>query len=290
MERPISRGDEVLADTGTVKREASRRLRLAGLLRALAFLPFICGSAPASAGSAPLAPTVLTLRADRVYVAADSGSLAIGDRLAFADRKHVLATGHVAGLLDGAVASVQLDSGTLAGVKKLDRLRVTIEAALPARVALLHVGIPAGARRSRVTACAACTLAAPPDWRSERVGPLEWRAIRDAAAETLVVRLFRDADDESIAWERGDVDVAVFWPDELSASQVARFRKSDLVVGIRPSELEVKSDPGASGDVAAPDLATTPRRDCPMLVNPAGRAALDRIGAGVLAGLPACVR
>lgn len=290
MQSPSVSGDEVLADTGTVERKALRRSRLVGSLLALASLLFICAVAPASPESRPLAAAAISVRDGRAYVAADSGSLAIGDRLSFADGKHVIASGCVAGLLDGTVASVQLDSGTLAGVKKLEKLRVTIETAEPARIALLHVGIPAGARRSRVTACAACSLAVPADWKSERLGALEWRAIREATAETLVVRLFRDADDESIAWERGDVDVAVFWPDELSASQVARFRKSDLVVGVRPIELEVRSDPAASGDVTAPDLATTPRRDCPMLVNPAGRAALDHMGAGVLAGLPACVR
>lgn len=290
MGQPINRGDELLADTGMVKRESFTRLRLPGSFFAFASLLFICGVAPAAAAPRPVAAQVLTVRGDRAYVAADSGALAIGDRLTFTEGKHALAAGRVAGLLDGSIASVAVESGSLAGVKKLAKLLVTVEAAEPARAPLLHVGIPAGARRSRVDACAACTLSAPPDWTSERLGALEWRAIHEATAETLVVRLFRDADDESIAWERGDVDVAVFWPDELSPSQVARFRKSDLVVGVRTTALDVRSSPSASGDVTAPDLATVPRRDCPMLVRAASRAAVDRLGAGVFADLPACVR
>ena len=299
MQRLRVSGDELLADTGTVDREAFGRFRLGALLSLL----IICLANPAAADDPrPLAAKVLALLGDRVYVAADSGALATGDRLAFADGKHVLAAGRVDGLLDGRVASVALESGTLAGVKKLEKLRVTAEPTDPAHSGLLRVGIPAGARRSRLAACAACTLAALPDWRSERTGAMEWRAIREASAETLLVRLFRDADDESIAWERGDLDVAVFWPDELSAYQLARFRKSDLTVGVRTTDLEVRADPRASGDVStpvrtdarvpgdAPDLSSVPRRDCPILVRASARTAFDRIGAGVLADLPACIR
>ena len=280
MKRPRVSGDELLADTGTVIRKAFRRSPLVRSLSALVAVFFLGGAAPASADPRPLAATVLAVRAEHVYVAADSGALATGDRLAFADRKRVLATGTVAGLLDGRIASVRLESGTLDRVKKLDRLHVTAENTGSARVALLHVGIPAGARRSRVTACAACTLAALPGWRSERAGPAEWRAIHEAAAETLLVRLFRDADDEAIAWERGDLDVAVFWPDELSASQRARFRESEQVTAARTTEVEVR---GEGATIVA-------RRDCPILVRAADRSAFDRIGAGRFADLPACHR
>ena len=287
MQRLRVSGDELLADTGTVEREAFRRLRLGGLLSLLLLL---LSHRPATADPRPLAAKVLTALGDRVYVAADSGALATGDRLAFSDGKHVLAAGRIDGLLDGRVASVKLESGTLAAVKKLEKLSVTAESTEPARFGLLRVGIPAGARRSRLVACAACTLAAPPGWRSERAGALEWRAIREASAETLAVRLFRDADDESIAWERGDLDVGVFWPVELSAYQIARFRTSDLVVGVRTTELQVRTDPRAAGDVSAPDLTSDPRHDCPTLVRTSARAAFDRIGAGAFADLPACVR
>lgn len=288
MEQPHSTGDDPLADRRTMERRSFGRFRVAGLL---SLLLIICLARPGAATEPrPLAATVLTVLGDRVYVAADSGALATGDRLVFTDGKHELAAGRIEGLLDGRVASVALESGSLTGVKKLEKLRVTAEAVAPAKVALLRVGIPAGARRSRLVACAACTLAAPPGWRSERAGTIEWRVIREASAETLLVRQFRDADDESIAWERGDLDVAVFWPEELSAFQLARFRKGDLVVGVRTIELEIRPDPHASGDVTAPDLSTVPRRDCPILVRESVRAAFDRLGAGTMADLPACVR
>jgi hypothetical protein len=283
-------GDDLLADTGMVKREACSRLRLAGCLFAFTSLLFFLSGSPAIADPRPLPATVLTELGDRVYVAADSGALASGDRLAFADRKHVLATGRVEGLLDGRIASVRLESGTLAGVKKLAELHVTAESAEPSPLATLHVGIPMGARRSRLVACAACTLAALPGWRSERTGPAEWRAVHEATAETLLVRSFRDADDESIAWERGDLDVAVFWPDELSAMQRARFHASDLAVGVRSSGLEIAGDPHAAGDPSSPETEAAPRGDCPILLRTAGRVAADRLGTGLFADLPACVR
>src|SRR5204862_6013385 len=46
------------------------------------------------------------------------------------------------------------------------------------------------------------------------------------APDTLLVRAFEDPTDEEIAFERGELDAAVFWPGELSARMRfdARFR------------------------------------------------------------------
>jgi hypothetical protein len=55
------------------------------------------------------------------------------------------------------------------------------------------------------------------------------------APDTLIVRAFEDATDEEIAFERGELDAAVFWPGELSARMRsdARFRDPELALRAR---------------------------------------------------------
>ena len=53
------------------------------------------------------------------------------------------------------------------------------------------------------------------------------------APDTLTVRAFDDATDEEIAFERGELDVAVFWPGELSARMRSDARYRDPELGLR---------------------------------------------------------
>jgi hypothetical protein len=53
------------------------------------------------------------------------------------------------------------------------------------------------------------------------------------APDTLLVRAFDDATDEEIALERGELDVAVFWPGEVSARMRADARFGGPELGLR---------------------------------------------------------
>ena len=119
------------------------------------------------------------------------------------------------------------------------------------RVATLRVGLPSPRRANLLFTCGA-PLATP------RIGsaayardPLDdtgrrWLRVPEAngaaqdsagafAPDTLLVRAYEDATDEEIAFERGELDAAVFWPGELSARMRsdARFRDPELALRAR---------------------------------------------------------
>jgi hypothetical protein len=162
-------------------------------------------------------------------VAPDSGALEPGLRLTFLDRRRSLATGEITGVADGTLAAVRLTEGSLDRVKKLDRLRILAErpaAPLPPPVASLRVGVPSPTRANLVFGCPWMTIDPrfrAASYRVESLGGGEYRCVKisagdsaRAAPDTLRVRQFGDAVDEEIALARGDLDVAVFWPGELS--------------------------------------------------------------------------
>ena len=70
---------------------------------------------------------------------------------------------------------------------------------------------------------------------------LRWRRVQQAtpdssgalAPDTLIVSTFDDAIDEEIALERGDLDVAVFWPGEISARMRSDARFGGPELGLR---------------------------------------------------------
>ena len=110
-----------------------------------------------------------------------------------------------------------------------------------ARVPTLRVGLPK--RGNLLFDCSA--EPAVPRIGSARYAPdsldasgRTWRRLPEAvtdsagmlAPDTLSVRAFADPTDEEIALERGELDVAVFWPGELSARMRsdARYREPEL--------------------------------------------------------------
>jgi hypothetical protein len=129
------------------------------------------------------------------------------------------------------------------------------------RVEALRVGLPASGRASLLFSCAAAPQ--PPKIGSAAYAPDSLDASRHRwlrvdqvatdsagmlAPDTLVVRAFDDATDEEIAFERGELDAAVFWPGELSA----RFHDPERGVRSR----------GALVCVAGPaDTLAPPRAD-----------------------------
>jgi len=120
------------------------------------------------------------------------------------------------------------------------------------------------------------------------------------APDTLTVRAFSDPTDEEIALERGELDVAVFWPGELSAHMRSdeRFRDPELgprasgvlaclrssgdTAGVSRADMEVLNREAFGGDLlplsqSAPDTANAP--SAVYIVDPAvpGRKHLERI-------------
>ncbi|HKQ59108.1 MAG TPA: hypothetical protein VJY35_14705, partial [Candidatus Eisenbacteria bacterium] len=184
----------------------------------------VAALALASHARAAKAPDVRVVWAqgDRAYLAApDSLAIAPYSRVSIAKKKRVLAGGEVVRIIDGTLAVVRFTSGSLAREKKLDKLRVEVEP--PADPRALRIGFPSAVRSHALLACQSVVIAAPPTHRIEhdRSG---YRLVRDAARpdasawpETLQVRLFDDGADQEIALERGELDVAVFRPGELSA-------------------------------------------------------------------------
>jgi hypothetical protein len=108
---------------------------------------------------------------------------------------------------------------------------------------LLRVGLPGRGRTNLLFACGVPGLAprlGPTSYAADTSGAGGHRLVRtpepgDApiAPDTLLVRLFADAADEEIALERGEVDVAVFWPGELSARMRGDARWRDAARGMR---------------------------------------------------------
>ena len=177
-------------------------------------------------GSAPV--KVVLVRERHVYLALrDSLALRSGDRVTFRYRKDDLAHGLVTGTLHGELAEVMIQTGSLTKVKPKDLGRIEVlvaERSQLASRALLRVGYPSAARSNLLFACARVGLQLPPGaYHAADSTARSARWVRDPAVElrapwpdTLVARFFDDADDEEIALERGELDVAVFWPGELS--------------------------------------------------------------------------
>jgi hypothetical protein len=222
---------------------------------------------PAAARGQPreIAATVVWVSGDRCYVAArDSSALAPGLLLTLEDHGRTKATGVISGVADRTLAVVRITSGSLARVKKPQRLKVWIETPVVGPLPRLTVGVPQGARSNLVVACAGETPEAALvglGYRVEMPDAAEWRGVRVARAagpswpDTLIVRGYRVATDEEIALERGEIDVAVFWPGERSSRLREDPRWSDAPVGLR-----------ARGAIAATEpVATAPADTAGML-------------------------
>ncbi len=164
---------------------------------------------------------------DRVYIASsDSLPLEPGMILTFKDRDKKVATGEVTAVHDRDLIAAKLTAGSLAKVKHLDRLQITAERPVLRAPSLLRVGYPAAGRNYYLFDCPNQSLGAflrEKGYSVEAETGSVIRLVRDptfaSAAmwpDTLLICLFVDSADEEIALERGDLDVAVFWPGEPS--------------------------------------------------------------------------
>ena len=284
----------------------------AALWRTILSLAPLLGGAlvVAAAVAAPFDARVIWARGDRAYmVARDSVWVSVGSSVRFFDRKKEVASGTVAALQDTTLIVVRITSGSLARVKHLDRVKVDADRPTkPARLAL-RVGYPSAARVQPFFECRRMELEAK-GYRADTLSERAFQLVRLQTSEhrepdTLLVRLFDDAADEEIALERGELDVAVFWPGEASVhirevmhwagEQPVRNRgvivartkgsfTSDFAFG-RYSAQETDVLDRLNGDLFRGDLTTVPHSAPDSLFAPAlsfdvdsvpGRRAIER--------------
>jgi hypothetical protein len=230
---------------------SSHRTRLVAALAVTAWaLLFGASPTPAKDREVSIA-RVVWVRGERVYLAtADSTALIPGRHVDVLEHRRVLAGAEVDRRFDATLVVARITSGSLDHARHLDRLVVRAGAA-PAAPPLvrLRVGLPT-ARANPLFACATPLEVAPPGYRRDAAGDRWLRAAgADAAApETLVLVAFADGGDEEIALERGDIDVAVFWPGERSTRlrEDPRWRDAPLVprrgvLAARPADLRPDS-------------------------------------------------
>jgi hypothetical protein len=198
----------------------------------------------AAADARERAPRVVWAGEGRLYVAApDSGTLAPRMLVRVLEKGREIAAGEITRVLDGVLASVRLASGGVEAGARLDALAVELAPATVRPAATLRVGVPASGRGALAPPCDAARLdpsALPRAYRTEALADGATRLVAaDSAAgagawpETLLVRAFADRADEEIALERGDLDVAVFWPGEPSARLRERVPGIQLLRGLR---------------------------------------------------------
>jgi hypothetical protein len=189
-------------------------------------------------------PRVVWQSGDRAYVALrDSTSLTAGDRVRFQLGDQTVAAGTVAQVVRGEMAQVELTSGSLGGERELAKVGVVVERAPFVPPSVLRIGLPSSARGTPFFKCRHVGVQPQwPDHAYETYSPSSrvTRFIRNPATaaethwpDTLLVRLYDEVADEEIAIERGELDVAVFWPGELSSHMRASPRWGNPLMGIR---------------------------------------------------------
>ena len=232
-------------------------LGIAALLVGLAL------AAPLAAQPLELDVAVVWVHDVRVYLAArDSAAWEPGLRLTFVERGKVVAAGELTRVYDRELALATLTSGALGRTKRLAGVRVLGERVrVRSRLPALRVAIPSARRTNPVFACADLRVVAPEGAAFEPRPEAEGAStlVRDTARasdpawpDTIVVRPYDEEIDEEIALERGETDVAVFWPGELSARIRNDARWLTDLYGTRPRGLvAVRWDGVAPADSAA---------------------------------------
>lgn len=253
----------VRRDTGVFQTLARRARRAAAFLAVAAtFLTWPATSHGASADA--MRHRLLWSRGSHAYVAlSDTSRAAEGDSVRFEDRRRLIAGGRITSIAHGEMAIVSLTSGSLDRVRKADRIAVTTTRSAAMTPGTLRIALPADDRNNLLFRCSSVTPRLPreaPRYRIELIAKREVRLVREDGVphetpwpDTLIVLLFEDPADEEIALERGDVDVAVFWPGELSRRLRADARWSGQF-GLRSrGVLALVGAEGMSG--SSPDTA-----------------------------------
>jgi hypothetical protein len=241
---------------------------------ALVAFAVVLGGCAAHGPAAP-GPHVVWVHGDHAYVASrDSLALATGDSLSFALGGRSIARGIVRSVGQGEMAAVAIASGSLAGVKDLGRLGVTAIPRRPGRPTLLRIAYPSAKRSTLLFSCARVDIQSPEPYllavtsqRSMQLVRRESEPSRERLGpyslwpETLSVRLFDEASDEEIALERGELDVGVFWPGELSGHMREHPRWGAFLVGVASGRLALTAGAGDTLATADARVFTTLNRD-----------------------------
>jgi len=273
----MTRAECVRQDAPSLPRSAAM---LAWLVLASCAHVRAADSGPASvAGFAPLAARVASVRDSLLYVSAsDSGAISAGMTLVLERGRKTVATARVTRLVDARLAEARLTSGSLAGERRLERLRVLGEPAHPVRPPLLRVGLPGPHRASLLFACDAPLLRprlGPATYARDSLAPDAGRWLRLAsvaglgaidpaeasAPDTLIVRFYAEATDQEIALERGEIDVGVFWPGELSARMRSDARWRDPELGLRSRGVLAVIDSSSDSIPAPPEALAALNRE-----------------------------
>ena len=229
-----TRGAHTLSPVGT---PASRRgaLFLTVLAALLALLTF------AVAGADAPVTRVIWAQGPTAYLApADSSALRAGDHVWFVQNGEPLASALVTRVDRDGLALATLDSGTLVNAKHLDRLEVQVTHAIVRRPSRLVIGCASPWRLATAQPkLPALAARIPTGYRLEPPATSGGRLVRDSSVaastwpETLLVRWFEFAVDEEIALERGEIDLGLFAPGELSAAMREQPRWQGFRSGTR---------------------------------------------------------
>ena len=210
-----------IAETHGPHRSRTCALFAAGAVLAAAL------ASPGEAKVRPLEARIVWAVADRVYIAAeDSVAVAPGDRVTVMRGRKIVASGEILMVLTRDLAAARITSGSLTRMSHLDRLSLIAEPRPLRAMPLLRIGYPGRIRGSMLFECGRPRVRPQPGgdaYRSDSLGVDAYRLVRAAGdtstlwPDTIQVRLFDDAVDEGIAIERGELDLAVFWPGEASS-------------------------------------------------------------------------
>lgn len=170
---------------------------------------------------------VVWVQGNRVYIASrDSVTFPPATQLSFRYRDNIVAIGEVTAVYQSELIAAVVTSGSLGKVKQFNKVEITARPPEFRPPTLIRVGYPAPGRKNLLFDCTRLepdTTVLQGAYRPELFGRGLYRFVRDpsyavarAQPDTLVVRMFDEAADEEIALERGDIDVAVFWPGEAS--------------------------------------------------------------------------
>ncbi|HET9250592.1 MAG TPA: hypothetical protein VFP58_00575 [Candidatus Eisenbacteria bacterium] len=224
-----------------------------------AILSGIAGASTLRASPEPWNATVLWARADRAYVVlADSAAVEPGTALTFEEDGTTIARGEVVVAHEDQLISVRVISGSLAKARSLSRVKIFAEPPSLRAMPLLRIGYPSPGRPNLLFDCARIVPRAGASGDLYRVDALSDRSYRFVRAagvpagswpDTILVRLYDVSADEEIALERGDLDVAVFWPGEPSPHIRAHTSwKDDPAGSLEGGSLTVEAPPGTDAE------------------------------------------
>lgn len=264
--------------------------RIPPALAVIAAVLLVATGPTSSAAPVEWGGIVLAVRENRVYLEVPpAAALQSGQTITLLSGERTIATAVITRVYDSEIAVATLSSGSLAGVANLQELRVTVDRH-PAPPALLRVGYPSSRRVAAGFRCRNARLSPALDTLGYRAVSRSdpHRLVRDTSItaeapwpDTLVVRFFDESADQEIALERGELDVAVFWPGELSKHMRESPHFRDLGMA-RPA--------GGAADTAMAEAAAgaDPRNAWPIVSAPELRPVVEALGRRALTDLIVC--